>query len=182
MRIATGSSGRSTPSSPTATRSPARSGRSARRWSTTRSGRRRKRTLSLRGAQRRSNPVFALLPSGLLRFARNDDLPRPAAPHRRLEFLAELRQFIGAEIADRPVVQPPLAPAPDVETLNRFGSGAMLGASALRDEQVDDVAAPLVDHRAERAAVHIIEPAADQGKALGGEIDYRRRHVQPAVE
>src|SRR5882757_9435368 len=92
------------------------------------------------------------------------DTSSSRAPHRRLEFLAELRQFIYTKIADRPIVQSSLAPAPDVETLNRFGFGAVLRVRALRNEQVDDVATPLVDHRAERAAVHIIEPAADQQK------------------
>src|SRR3954451_15303023 len=90
--------------------------------------------------------------------------PGPAAPHRCLELLAELRQFVGGKIAHGPIVQPSLTPTPYIEALDRFGSGAVLGAGALRDEQVDDVAAPLVDHRSERPAIDIVEPPADQHK------------------
>jgi hypothetical protein len=54
-------------------------------------------------------------------------LARAAALCRGLEFLAELGEFVGGEIADRPVVQAPVAPAPDVEALNGFGLG---GAAA----------------------------------------------------
>ena len=57
-----------------------------------------------------------------------------------------------------------------------------LGIGGLRHEQVDDVLAPFVDHGADRARVEVIEPAADQGKTLRGEVDHRRRDVELAVE
>ena len=52
----------------------------------------------------------------------------------------------------------------------------------LRHEQVDDVLAPAIDHRTDGAGVDVIEPATGQGKTLRGEIDHRRRDVEPAVE
>src|ERR1051325_10710873 len=111
------------------------------------------------------------------------DTGSPRAPHRGLELLAELGEFIGAEIADRPVVQPALAPAPDVKALDGFGfGGAMPGAGRWRDEKIDDVAAPPVPHCAERACIDAVEPAADQRKALRSQIDHRGSHVQLAVE
>src|SRR5450759_2249231 len=58
-----------------------------------------------------------------LRYGRAIDLmtdysPRRAAFHRGLELLAEFGEFVGGDIADRPVVQSAVAPAPDVEALN----------------------------------------------------------------
>ena len=38
-----------------------------------------------------------------------------------LELLAEFGEFVGADIADRPVVQSALAPAADVESLHGLG-------------------------------------------------------------
>ena len=87
-----------------------------------------------------------------------------AAAHRRFELLAELGKFIRGKVADRPVVQAALAPAPDVESLQRFGlGGAAFGAGGLGDEQVDHMRTLPVDDGADRAGVDIIEPAADQG-------------------
>src|ERR1044071_2089965 len=96
-----------------------------------------------------------------------------AISHCSLELFSELREFIRAKIADRPVVQPALAPVPDVKALDVFGfGGAMPGAGRLCDEKIDDVTAPPVPHRAERACIDAVEPAADQQKPLRGEIDY----------
>src|SRR3984893_17068700 len=108
---------------------------------------------------------------------------RSTRPHCALELLAELGQLIRREVADRPVVQSALAPAPDIESLQRldFG-GAAFGAGGLGYEQVDHMRAPPVDDGASRARIDIIEPAADQRKTLRGEIDHRRRHVELAVE
>ena len=63
--------------------------------------------------------------------------------HRALEPLAEIRKLILGEIADRPVIQPAIAPVPDVEALDRVDlRGAAFGARRLRHEQIDDVLAP----------------------------------------
>src|SRR5450631_160424 len=100
---------------------------------------------------------------------RDDDLKLPRTPtlHRALELLAEIGKFIGGDVADRPVVQATLAPAPDVESLDGFGSGrAAFGARGLRHEQIDHVAAAAVDHRTDGTGIDIVEPAADQGKTL----------------
>src|SRR3954452_20662716 len=109
--------------------------------------------------------------------------PRRTALHRGLEFLAEFGKFVGGEVADRPVVQPAVAPASDVESLKRFGRGrAVLGAGGLGDEQIDDMQPATVNNGADRAGVDIIEAAADQRKTLGGQIDHRWCYVKPAVE
>lgn len=53
--------------------------------------------------------------------ARNDRprrSPLLVGPFRRLELLAELVEFVGADVADRPVVQAAVAPAADVEALD----------------------------------------------------------------
>src|SRR3954465_170013 len=100
-----------------------------------------------------------------------------------LEPLAEIRKLVLADVADRPVIQPAFAPVPDVEALDRVDlRGASFGARRLRHEQVDDVLPAAIDHRADGAGIDIIEPAADQGKALRGQVDHRRRHVELAVE
>ena len=67
-------------------------------------------------------------------FTQQPKLPRRPRLHRGLEFLAELRKLVGGEIADRPVVQSPLAPAPDIESLDGFDFGrAAFGAGGLGD-------------------------------------------------
>src|SRR5882757_3747339 len=108
---------------------------------------------------------------------------RSTRPHRALELFAELGKLVGGEVADRPVIHAALAPAPDIESLQRldFG-GAAFGAGGLRDEQVDHMRAPPIDDGADRAGIDIIEPAADQRKTLRGEVDHRRRDVELAVE
>ena len=72
---------------------------------------------------------------------------------------------------------------PDVEALDRLDlGGAPFGARRLRHEQVDDVLAAAIDHGADGAGIDIIEPAADQRKALRDEVDHRRRDIELAVE
>ena len=107
----------------------------------------------------------------------------PGCAYRALEFLAEIRKLVLCEIADSPKIQPAFAPVTDVEALDRLDlCGPPFGARRLRHEQVDDVLAAAIDHGADGAGIDIIEPAADQGKALRGEVDYRRRDVELAVE
>src|SRR5256885_1964188 len=75
---------------------------------------------------------------------------RPA-PHCRSKLLRKFGEFVGGEIADRPIVQASLAPASDVESLKALGPGrTVLGAGGLRHEQVDDMQAPAVNERADR--------------------------------
>src|SRR6266487_5883286 len=76
--------------------------------------------------------------------------------YRALESLAEIRKLVLCEIADRPVVQPAVAPAPDVEALNRVDlRRASLGARCLRHEQIDDVLAAAIDHSTDGAGIDI---------------------------
>ena len=87
----------------------------------------------------------------------------PVIRRRCLEFLAEFRQFVGAEIADRPVVQAAVAPAADVVALEGFGpGGVMLHVRGLRHKKINDMGAALVDDGADSPGIDIIEPAADQ--------------------
>src|SRR3954466_3589199 len=110
-------------------------------------------------------------------------LTRRSAAHRAFELVAELGEFVAGEIADRPVVQAAIAPAPDIEALDRLDPGsAVFGAGGLGDEQIYHMRAPAVHDSGNGAGVDIIEPAADQGKALRGQVDHRRRHVELAVE
>src|SRR6478609_4147723 len=121
--------------------------------------------------------------TGWLAMTARSPLPRRPALHRAFESLAKIRQLILGEVADRPVVQAAIAPVPDVESLHRLDfRGAAFCAAGLRHEQIDHVLAPAIDHGADGAGIDIIEPAADQGEALGGEVDYRRRDVELAVE
>src|ERR1700722_15315233 len=94
-------------SSPPATRCPARSGRSARRWSTTRCASRRKR------------PAIVVPPACAMATPRR----LTAGPQRGLELVAEFGEFVGADVADRPEVHALFAPAPDIEALHGFHLG-----------------------------------------------------------
>src|SRR3954454_4893807 len=94
---------------------------------------------------------------------------RPA-PHCRSKLLPEFGEFVGGDIADRPIMQAALAPASDVESLKALGPGAVLRAGGLGHEQVDDMQAPAVNDRADRAGVDIVEPAADQRKTLRSQV------------
>src|SRR5262249_36107375 len=94
------------------------------------------------------------------------------------EFLAKTRQLLFCQIADGPIAEAAIAPAADIESLHRLHlRRAGFGARALRHEQVDDMLAAAVDHRADRTAIDIIQPAADQRKSLRAEIHHRRRDV-----
>src|SRR3954454_1986110 len=107
---------------------------------------------------------------------------RPA-PHCRSKLLPEFGEFVGGEIADRPIMQAALAPASDVESLKALGPGrAVPGASGLGHEQVDDMQAPPIHDRSDPVVVAIVEPQADQRKPLRSQVDDRRRHVQLAAE
>src|ERR1700730_19430174 len=87
--------------------------------------------------------------------------PRRSAPHHAFELVAEFGEFVPGEIADRPVVQAAIAPAPDVETLDRIHPGrAALGAGGLGDEQVDHMRATAIDDGPDGAGIDIIQPAA----------------------
>src|SRR5271165_4747691 len=119
-RTASGSRRRSTTSLPQATRSRARSGRSARRWSTT--------------------PCVSRLKAHLRHEAL---LTLRIRPGGRLEFLAELGELIGADVADGPEIQAAFAPAADVEALDGLGTGLTArGVRGLRHEQIDHMRAP----------------------------------------
>ena len=50
------------------------------------------------------------------------------------------------------------------------------------DEQVDDMLVVLENQSADDAVMNVIEPTADQRKALRRRVDYRRRGIKLAVE
>src|SRR6516165_12769811 len=103
--------------------------------------------------------------------------------HSARDFLDELVQFIAGEVADRPKIETVLRPMAHIIALDAFGHGAgMPCAQLLGDEQIDYVLAPLIDDRGNRLAVDIVEPAAEQRKALRGQVDDRWRYIDPAVE
>src|SRR5580704_16346909 len=108
---------------------------------------------------------------------------RPRRMQRGGDFLPEFIELAGIDVADRPQVEAALAPMADVKSLHGFVLDAMdRGAQRLADEQIDHVLAPVIDDRGHRLAVDVIEPAADQGKTLRGQVDDRRRNVELAVE
>src|SRR3954462_13364266 len=77
-------------------------------------------------------------------------------PHRCLELVAELVEFVRADVADGPKVQAALAPAANVEALDRVGpGGASFGRRGLRHEQIDDVLAAAIHDGADRARIDI---------------------------
>src|SRR5271155_3947288 len=107
---------------------------------------------------------------------------RPWRVQRRGEFLPEFIELAGIDVADRPQIEAALAPVADVKALHGFVlDAADRGAQRLADEQIDHMLAPAIDDRGHRLAVDVIEPAADQGKALRSQIDDRRRDVELAV-
>ena len=102
---------------------------------------------------------------------------------RSRDFLHELVEFVAGKIADGPEVEALLGPMADIVALDRpVGDGGVLRAQSLGDEQIDDVLAALIDDRSHRLAVDVIEAAAEQRKALRGQVDDRRRDVDLAVE
>src|ERR1700686_886789 len=113
------------------------------------------------GNDRNAGPAFRVRSSGLRFSAR-----RPRR-HRGLELLAELGEFVGGDVADRPVVQPPVAPASDVESLDGVDLGrAAFGRGGLGDEQIDHMGTAAIDDGPGRAGIDIIDPATDQRKTL----------------
>src|SRR5665213_746864 len=75
--------------------------------------------------------------------------PAPPRTWRRLV------EFVGADIADRPEVHALLAPAQHAEALQGFHLRRLaFGIAGLRHEQIDDVLAPLVNHRADRCLLY----------------------------
>src|SRR5580700_6520597 len=108
---------------------------------------------------------------------------RPRRMQRGGEFLAEFIELAGIDIADRPQIEARFPPMADVEALHGFVvDAADRGAQGLRDEQIDHVLAAAIDDRRDRLAVDVIEPAADQGKTLRGQVDHRRGNFELAVE
>src|SRR6516225_5023913 len=103
--------------------------------------------------------------------------------HSARNFSDELVQFVAGEIADCPEIESVLRPVAQIIALDAFGHGpGMPCAQMLGDEQIDDVLAPLIDDRGNRLTVDIVEPAAEQRKALRGQVDNRRRDIDPTVE
>src|SRR5260221_13003453 len=82
--------------------------------------------------------------------------PRRAL-HRGLKPVTEYGELVGGKVGDRPEVQPALAPAADVETLEGIRlRRAGLGGSGLRHEQVDHMQRAAVADSGGRAAVGVI--------------------------
>jgi len=62
------------------------------------------------------------------------------------------------------------------------GGRAARAARARQEEHVDEVLAPAVGQHGDRPSIQIIEPATDERKPLRGEVMYRGRVVELAVE
>src|ERR1700751_4711566 len=79
---------------------------------------------------------------------------------RGLELLAELGEFVGADVADRPEVHAAVAPAADVEALDGLHLRRLMRRiRGLRHKQLDAVGAALGDNGADAAVIYIIEAA-----------------------
>src|SRR5581483_403243 len=97
--------------------------------------------------------------------------------------LTEFIEFAGSNVADRPEGQIAFGPLTAIVTLDVVRPGVGLrAAQSLGDKQIDDVLVALIDHGSRRLALDVIQPAADELKILGCEIDDRWCDVQPAVE
>lgn len=80
-----------------------------------------------------------------------------SAPQRRLELFAELVQFFGIEVADRPEVEIVFAPLPHIIAVQTFHRrAAMDGVLRRRAEQIDGVDAAAIDDDGGRAALNNI--------------------------
>src|SRR5262249_23219376 len=91
------------------------------------------------------------------------------------ELRGKFFQLIAIEVADRQKIQALIGPASDVESLHALQPGRChRRANALGNEQIDYVHPAPVNDRRHRLAVDEIESAADQGKALRGEVGHRR--------
>ena len=83
----------------------------------------------------------------------------------------EIRQLVGGEVGHREVPLAGLRPADHVEA----GPGRCAGGApgvCWPDIDIDDVLAPLVHQDGGGVAPHAIQPAANQRKAIGGEVIY----------
>jgi len=69
-----------------------------------------------------------------------------------------------------------------VTALRQTGSRAVLPVRRRHDEKVDRVLAVPVDERGDRTLIEVVETAADEGIAVGGEIVDRRRDIEPAMK
>src|SRR6478752_6929959 len=114
-----------------------------------------------RGLACRSPPAHCWGEDDILLARGQAQLPLYIRLHRGLELAGELRELVSAEVAHGPEVQAAAAPAAAVEALHGLGlRRAIFRARRLRHEQIDDVLAAPVDHRADSARVDIVEPAA----------------------
>src|SRR5215472_85430 len=98
------------------------------------------------------------------------------------EPVAEFLQHLAADIADGHKAEIRPGPMPYAETLHPLDRPTTPGLHRLRHEQIDDVITTLIDDRRNRRAVDVVDPTADQRKALRAEIDHGRRHVEAAIE
>src|ERR1035437_6899144 len=86
--------------------------------------------------------------------ARRISACRKLLPERGLEFLAELHELVGIDIADRPEIEAVLAPAPHIEAVQALHHRAALsGTRRRRAEQIDDVHAAAIDDGRHRLGI-----------------------------
>ena len=105
------------------------------------------------------------------RCCRDAQLPHVSS----FEYLDEVPQLIGADVADRDERETPRTPVLDVEPLHRCAlRRALRRGRSLRDEEIDHVRATSVDNRGDGLAVNIVKPPADQREPLGRQVDHRR--------
>src|SRR5690348_7076213 len=128
--------------------------------------------------------------AGMLRYALTGSRERARGGRSRygrvrllqqLRKTAELRQ---AQVGDDPVGVLRGRPLQQVIALLRRHAGAAAHRPpCLRpEEHVDQVLAPPVHERRDRTSAHVVEPPADEWEPPPGEVIYRRREIQFAVE
>src|SRR4029077_3284667 len=118
---------------------------------------------------------------------------RCAESHRRSRLRAavglpiiiglEAAQCGGIDVRHGPEAHPGARPVQQVEAF----AGRRCGTAVLQirnrpDEQIDDMLVVVENQSADDAIVNVIEPTADQWKALRRQVDHRRRGIQLAVE
>ena len=82
------------------------------------------------------------------------------------QFLAKLVELARIDVADGPEIETTFRPMPDVKSMPGLaGRNRMLGAQALRHEQIDHMLAAPINDRGYLLAVDVVETAADQRKA-----------------
>src|ERR1700726_198243 len=101
--------------------------------------------------------------------------------NRGLELIAEFLQFLAVYVADRPEAEVRPGPAPNRETLQFFHRRSDPGTRSLRNEQIDDMGASLIDDRRDRPAIDVVETAADERKTLWRQVDDRGCYAETAV-